>query len=488
MIPIRNSIVKTISKQIQQYYEVVLIGLLGILLIGVAWLFGGVRTGYLLPLAGLSVVLLIPTLVGGWAGRFLVPVRVSPGIALWWRDPVFYWGLYGLGFLGLQWLNSGRVPFYDVGQGLWRYTEPRWPAFPFAFYRADAFQMLLWFFPAWTIALCVRSPVIGQAGLMRLTRGLVYSAGLLSAVGVGVYFFGSKAMFGMASGNDHYYASFGYANHAAAFFVMMEAISCGLILRMIFRGDRAIRWWRLMLLVLTMLSCLIGAHFSLSRGGVILAWGVVIAAGIFVGFYGARRMACSRYVIWLCGSGIVLVLLAALILKLSGPALGRQFRRSPGASTVPGSATTMIDLSLGERRQFVGAAVNMWRDYPWYGVGGWGFRRLVAHYLPRDKWYLLDEKRPGWANVHQDALQFLVEFGVMGIAGLLGVLVALGWEWGRVKVASHSFTAMGFVGLAGVGVASLIDLPFRCPAILWTWTYVLAASPRLVSRPTANPE
>jgi amino acid transporter len=38
---------------------------------------------------------------------------------------------------------------------------------------------------------------------------------------------------------------------------------------------------------------------------------------------------------------------------------------------------------------------------------------------------------------------------------------------------------MGLAGLLLVGIFSAIDLPFRCPAILYTWVVVLAALTRL---------
>jgi hypothetical protein len=86
------------------------------------------------------------------------------------------------------------------------------------------------------------------------------------------------------------------------------------------------------------------------------------------------------------------------------------------------------------------------------------------------------------ADVHCDPLQFMVEFGVVG-AGLLVVALAeltvplFGPGLNRGAV----FT-MTCSGLALVAVLSLIDLPFRCPAVLWTWTAMLAALPKLTAR------
>ena len=45
---------------------------------------------------------------------------------------------------------------------------------------------------------------------------------------------------------------------------------------------------------------------------------------------------------------------------------------------------------------------------------------------------------------------------------------------------------MGVKGLLLVGVFSLIDLPFRCPAILLTWVAVLGALPVACGVPAAT--
>ena len=74
-------------------------------------------------------------------------------------------------------------------------------------------------------------------------------------------------------------------------------------------------------------------------------------------------------------------------------------------------------------------------------------------------------------------LQFLAEFGAVGSALLLG---ALGLMLIEVFRACERLAALGKVSLAGlalVGVFSAIDLPFRCPAILYTWLAILAALP-----------
>ena len=72
----------------------------------------------------------------------------------------------------------------------------------------------------------------------------------------------------------------------------------------------------------------------------------------------------------------------------------------------------------------------------------------------------------------------LVGFGLL--AGAAGVMVreALGRQCRR-----DAIWMMGMAGLGLVVVFSLVDLPFRCPAILFTWVALLAALPRICQNP-----
>ena len=78
-----------------------------------------------------------------------------------------------------------------------------------------------------------------------------------------------------------------------------------------------------------------------------------------------------------------------------------------------------------------------------------------------------------------------MEFGLAG-SGLmllaLGALLAPLFRTGVRRGALFTFVGLG---LAAVFAFSWIDLPFRCPAILWTWTALLAALPKWPSRPPA---
>jgi O-antigen ligase len=224
-----------------------------------------------------------------------------------------------------------------------------------------------------------------------------------------------------------------------------------------------------------LLLCLAGANLGLSRTGVILA-GVL---AVFVAGYGWVRgwhsltaSARVNLVALLLGAGGVVYFVVA---GMGEGSIRKEFTLK---ATVPGEVNSLqdrINIELGRRPLLVRAAIRIWREHPWVGVGGWGYKYLLAEQVPESHWGFLASK--GWANVHFDFLQFLAEFGVVGCVFLLGALGVMARDLFRRSVPRNALWVMGLAGLGLVLVFSAIDLPFRSPAILYTWVAILAALP-----------
>jgi hypothetical protein len=458
---------------------------LALILAYLTWVWGGLRLAWLPPAVWASWVLLGFLLATSW-----VPSRVDVSRSLpWWRDPFFYIGLLFLGYLALQWWNADRVLFFDVGFNEWRYSPPLHPDWPSAFSRPEAAQMLSWFFPAWVLGLTVRSPAVSKAALMGLLRGLVYSAGLLATFGVVQFLTRTRLQYWVASTGDGFFASFGYTNHAAAYFVLMGALAAGLLFREIFRSDVLNRGGKRPLemtaLAVSLLLCLIGANLSLSRAGVILAWalaGFVAAYGLIHGWgklKGAGRVNLAVVTV------AVLFVFYFAVAGFGSKDISREFAVKKPIHHLLFPVLDNVDLALGGRVELDEAAWRMWQDHKLLGIGGWGYRYLLAFYMPKSEWKGFVQ-RLGSANVHCDPLQFLTEFGIVGFGLMLATLAVLilsllpKGERARVRVSvtrQDPLRVMGVIGLSLVVIFSLIDLPFRCPAILCTWIVILAALP-----------
>jgi O-antigen ligase len=118
------------------------------------------------------------------------------------------------------------------------------------------------------------------------------------------------------------------------------------------------------------------------------------------------------------------------------------------------------------------AAWDIWLDHPWVGVGGWGYRYFVAQYLPVEQWTLLGT---GKANVHNDFMQFLCEFGLVGMSCLLIVFLPVCVRRGRDlfqrPTSNHSLWSDPLKiacvwGLVMLILDSQFDIPLRSPAIM----------------------
>lgn len=438
--------------------------LVPVILVFTTWAWGGMKPGLYAVSTILSAVLLGLVLTAFFQTRqsFL------------WRDPVFAAGLLFLAYLSLQWWNSGRVLYFDAGWAQWKHAPPPFPGLPSGFVRSETAQMIAWFFPPWVLALALRSPFLGGHARRMILRIVVWSGGLLALLGVVQFAAGLKAPFAAGDGASPFFASFGYTNHAAAFFLMIAALAAGQLYREMVRVDRPVSGPLAVSLGLALVLCLAGVNLSLSRAGVILSWGFAFFAAGFVLWRGWPVLSKVRRVKHVAASAGLLVALVLIVAGLADTAILGEFgigsRAADGSR--PGGA---LNLSMGGREKLRALGWRVWSEAPLFGVGGWGFRHRAAFQLSPEAWDLL--KRKGWANVHCDPLQYAAEFGLVGSAFGLAALAGLLVPAFRAIRLGGSLMVLGGAGLALVAALSLIDIPFRCPAILMTWTSILAALP-----------
>jgi hypothetical protein len=405
--------------------------------------------------------------------------RSKTAVRSWWRDPFFYFGLLFIGYLILQRWNTGRVQFYDVGLNQWTLSPSPHPGWPSSFDRVEASQMIHWFVPAWVLALAVRSPQIGRRSLTHLLLGLTYSAGLLALFGIIQFLSQTRSHYWLSPMDEGFFASFGYTNHAAAYFVLTGALAAGFLFRELLHPARSPKKTRMGLLAATLLLCLTGANLSLSRAGVILAWGLAVFIAGYGIIRGWTRLSKAGRVNLAMATLAILCVFYFAVAGFGSRAISNEFRVKKPVHHVLFPVLNEVNLGLEDRPLLAGTALRIWQDHKWLGVGGWGFRYLLSSYVPSEQWEWV--QKPGRANVHCDPLQFLLEFGIAGFALMsaagLTLIVALFRNTNR----RQPMWVMGVIGLGLVVVFSLIDLPFRCPALLCTWIVTLAALPKLTT-------
>lgn len=437
-----------------------------------AWLRGGTHAPWTKPLLWIALASLAALAAGSFFLR-AKDARSAPFIR--WRDPIVWLGLVLIGLLWLQWWNAGRVLYYDAVTRAWAYSPPRMAGWPSAITTAEARQMFDWFVPAWAILLIVRSPAVSGRAVRAIWRGLLYNACALCAFGMIQFLSGTSHMYWTIPMRPHFFASFGYPNHAGSYFLMLQCVAAALAARELAPGPSPIRWRRVAAFGSAFLCCLIGANFALSRLSIIMSWALLAPIGFFVLRAIWPRLDPVRRVHVILVSLASVALAALLTVGLGAEAIRKEFKPEDDDKT-------FVDREVNFRWFQLKTAAMIWWEHPWVGVGGWGYRYLMAHYLPPEEWRRVTE---GKANVHNDPLQYLAEFGLIG-AGAMGAIVAVlaAAAWRR-RAGAPPMWALPLLGAAVVAGQSLIDLPFRSPAVLALWLIILAGVPRVL--PDARP-
>lgn len=464
-----------------RYWVVVHVALLAAFL---TWVHGGTRVEHLgaVPWLSLAVIEFMLILPPTRKNETLDFARYRTARAVLW-DPLLYIGVALSGFLLFQYLNGGCKLVLDAEVGKWVFSQPpvRWG--PFCINPQESRQMLYWFPPAFALALGVRHGM-NRRGKLYLLRALVVNSALLSLFGVVQMLSGTGKLFWITPLEDHFFASFGYDNHAGAFFTLLFVVNGGLFIHaMATEDERKHSLW----LGLAMLLNLVGGLLSLSRAAILLSAATLVLGG----FYGIRHA-------WRQISNGARMKALAIFMTVLAFGFASVLFFAPGNPVLRELRTVHLAHlgtdTFGARWYQTTAAWRIWRDYPWFGVGGWGYRQYVAmpQYLEEGRQALFHR---GAANVHNDVMQFLVEHGAIGLGLMLGAVAMLlvpvgkrlwlaheshfdGWSGDRWLFFRLSpITVMLLVATSLTFVQSLIDLPFRSPAILVTWTIALACAP-----------
>ncbi len=463
-----------------------------LLVVWPVWLRGGTRPELMGPVPWLTLAALGSALF--WPDRERMENAKAARMRVmhdFFSDPFLYIALAFLLLLALQAWNGPRELAWNSNLGYWFFAPPPHPNLPvFSIQPSEAVEMLLWFGPAIAIVLAIRHGFSRdrKADLLRL---LAVNAAWVAGVGLIQQAFRAPGIFWRGKAEVPFFATFGYPNHAGAFFVLASILSGGLLIRELNHEDGGENiGWALPTLVIN----LMGALFCRSRAAILMAAFLALAGSS----YALRRLR-GRYTT--AGRAAVTVCLAAVLATATFV-----FVRVPGnVVKEEWKGTTLENVkSRVERRgdPYLEAAWQIWRDHSWFGVGGWGYR----HFLPL--FVVPDNPRrifpDGAANVHNDPLQFLVEFGSIG-AGLLAVAVGLllrpafrtlsslarRRREGESRSLLYRIPPLGLallVGPATIFAYSFTDLPFRSPAVLWLWFVMLACAPDFLAHKHSGQE
>lgn len=431
-----------------------------------AWIRGGVHASLQWPVGILSACL--------WLVLFLFPAETRKKyVQRVLQDRVAWAGGIFLLLLFMQGLNNAGcvlpvaatdVEACDAGPIKW---------LPGSFSPVDAAEMLLWFFPALTVLLIIRN-ILSRRDVKTLIYLLVWNGAALACAGILQHLFGGERIMGIwrAIRSDSF-ATFDYPNHAAAWFYLHAALAAGLACDSEMKRKPRIR---VAVFGVCFFCCMVASCLTLSRFGATVALAQLsIVFCLFLSVVKSRLRGTRAFNAYLL-AGIIMLAGIALFLGAGRGSLAREV----GRNTITGERSLSGDFSI--RGRHVAKAGEVFVANPVFGCGGWGCDWLIVPHLPSE------EKRAwmvnGRANVHCDPVQFLAEFGVVGCLCMTFIVLVIGRAVFSARRSMLWFWMSG--GLAIILLHSLIDLPFRCPALLLCWCTLVAALPLLVGYRSRN--
>lgn len=197
------------------------------------------------------------------------------------------------------------------------------------------------------------------------------------------------------------------------------------------------RWQQFALPLAAAVICL-GVLVSWSRG----AWLGLAAALLVVLLAHARRAAPLLVLAAAAVGAVVLIFGLADLLPPSITARLGDLSSYVGIVDVTRSAVTDANFSVVERLAHWQAAINMWTDHPWLGVGPGNYATVYELY-----------RLPRWQNAlghaHNVYLNVAAESGVLGLLGYLLLWAASIWQALRGAASDRRLVAAVSAGVLG---------------------------------------
>ena len=395
-------------------------------------------------------------------------------------DPFVYLGAAFLLLLVIPLYNQGLCPACDaraIAAGA--SAQPPYAYLPFCVNPDEHGSLLRWFTAAFATAFAFRHGLVG-IGRRIGYEALVWNGALLAAYGFVLLPLGKVD-------SSYSFSVFGYPNQGGSFFVLSLALSLGLWGYRIMRASRPereadpvshpllARHYPAIPAALTFFASVA----TLSRAAMLFALSL---AGVFFVYVFVASIAGKRRVHRVKGLSGILILISVLlsVVLYAPPVVQKEF------ATLTTRGITDRAAGKGQYHERVASAIM--RDYPFFGIGGWGYRHFCRQYM--DKKELRGLQVTGGANVHNDYLQFVAEHGLVGFALLaIAFILLLRSVWRRwwLQYGYYRFSPtertpvspqliyaveptvfFAVLGIVAVLLHALGDCPLRSPVVVIT--------------------
>jgi O-antigen ligase len=475
-IPLQHFRAKTVRQKIHRQ-ELKLVWIVGAQLVFLPWAFGGMPMWSQLVSFGLSILAIAmaiqPRNYDETTAPGQAPFRLYTLPKLI-RFHAFWLGLAFLGYVALQALNPAWIYATD-GQSWWMQAKESVKWLPSGvdvpFDRGGPWRMLIIYTTVWLDVCAVWIGFTRRRSFQFLFTALVTNGFVLAGVGMLQRLKGNGKILGLFDSPASYFvATIIYKNHAAAYFNILLGLAAGMSYWYYTRSLRRLE--------------------KSSPAGIFAFFATGIAVIVLFSFSRAGT--------------ILLVLLTALILailliqQLRFPADQRRYLTSALFVIFLGSFAWLASYSLrldsvtermgllfkGDREASIEnreiaqlATWEMAHDNLAFGWGSGSFRFYFPVYQQHhlEIYRRPDGRRMYWEHAHNDYLEWLAEFGVIGFGMLVLGAASAGWLSIKLAAWENPLVLFGLLGLGTTLAHAWVDFPFQNPAILTTWCVLLPA-------------
>lgn len=481
-----------------------------------AWLFGGRVPSVLMPTMPWLLALLFEAML-------CFPQR-HPGEAthearsrVWHtirRDPLTWLVVAFVVMLLVPFFNTGLCPVCDYPEVNFegRTAAPPVPYIPFCVNTAEHLSVVVWFVPTLLAMLAVKHALLKRG--KRLVLELIVWNGLaLSVLGIVQAALGAEAPLWSDLGKttSYFFSTFGYPNMAGDYFTTLFGLSVGLWRWKVEVARQEVEerggdpsettssksFWKRHVLLIPAVFFFFSAMMTLSRAAIMStsSLAIIFFVHTFTCFF-ARMKKVNRVKI-VAGNLVTLVFIATLVVVFMSPETQNRISASKDFQKEVESIDSRgtLDRLSGAQQYHVQVAFRIWRDCPFFGCGGWGYKHLCIPKMTDEEYAKIQVV--GGANVHNDYVQFMTEHGAVGLLLLFSFVCLLLWPLGRIwralidavrftkpkdqppkPLAIFALPAPVFcilLSCLATLLHALADCPFRSPAILSLFFVSLAA-------------
>ena len=415
------------------------------------------------------------------------------------KDPVLILGIVGFLFILFQTLNGPRTISYNSFTSAWEFAEARIRDFPACIDQLLSVQGLFWNILTISAMLAIRNG-IGKKGRLLVLKFLVAVSAGLSIYGLATY-----APMSPEAGPQPF-ATFPDPVTAGVYFFIHFCLSCSLFATEM--GEAAEKHsgkWIPRLLLLAAVLNFVGTLYSLSCICIAAAVAALLILFVYSAVYLHRRIEPAKKV-RMTAVGFILLAVMAYMHFIAYPA-NRIHERTDKIT----SGQWVTEEQTAEKQTLTAVAARMFRKNMVHGVGTWGYAipECFGMYIEDSEWDNLPASEDAPLTCHNDSLQFLAEYGIVGFAILVSPfllliftsLYRLGYEF-RPKskkmedsTTSSEHETRPFTDRITPNVLALIfavTVPlvisfkfsiFRYPLIMLTWTVCLSVLSTLLPKP-----